>query len=187
MMRHLRNKFGLRLKVTWVGLSGTILALSMATAAVMFQIRWLITYEQGEAARMIAQGIGDAAELALAVRDQSELERLADGFMRNKQVLFIALYDKAGKCLARSVRDANAWNVYDRHAPGGDLFMLGRARVEVGPVLDGHRDGLPSCAQRLCGRLHRLRLPGAAGTKPVVNVHGVGAAAGGHGQGQHRQ
>ena len=106
MMRHLRNKFGLRLKVTWVGLSGTILALSMATAAVMFQIRWLITYEQGEAARMIAQGIGDAAELALAVRDQSELERLADGFMRNKQVLFIALYDKAGKCLARSVRDA---------------------------------------------------------------------------------
>ena len=60
-------------------------------------------------------------------------------------------------------------------------------RFQVRPRGHRHRYGLGTSAQRERRRPHHLGLSATCGAQPMVDVHGVGPAAGGHGQGQHGQ
>jgi signal transduction histidine kinase/DNA-binding LytR/AlgR family response regulator len=131
MKKYWHDMVSLRFKATLVVLTVTILALSVVTVASVMRVRRLITAAESQTVEAIAQGVGHASELAISVGDQRELSRVADEFLLNDQILFVALYDNSGKLLAHSTRDSAAWSYYAQHAANNENFILARQTVEV--------------------------------------------------------
>jgi len=121
----------LRAKATLVVLTVTVLALAVVTASSIIQMRHMIVADERETVETIAQGVGHASELAMTVHDEHELSRVADAFLKNDEILFIALYDNSGRLLAHSVRNANAWATFERQDADSQDFIVTRAPVEV--------------------------------------------------------
>ena len=89
-MKWLEN-LSMKTKVILLVLSVIIVALSIiAVSGTIFMHYW-ITDEQHQDVNAIAQNLAQSCELALAVQDVDELQRLADGYMWDPFVLFIAI------------------------------------------------------------------------------------------------
>ena len=106
------DKLSLRSKATLVVLTITTAALAVVAGAGIVQMQRQIIAEEQRTADAVAQGIGNAAELALAVRDERELARMANGCLRDPQILFVAIADAKAKILAKAQRDPQAWQSY---------------------------------------------------------------------------
>jgi Amt family ammonium transporter len=131
MKRNWHDNLSLRVKATLVVLSATLLALSIVAAAGVIQMRQLISAEELRTVNAITQGVGHASELSLAVRDRKELSRVAEGFLNNDQIVFVAIYDDAGKLIAHSAREEQAWNRYLAGDKGNEEFVLGWQSINV--------------------------------------------------------
>jgi signal transduction histidine kinase/CheY-like chemotaxis protein/HPt (histidine-containing phosphotransfer) domain-containing protein len=100
-------------------------ALAIVAIADMVQMRRQIIASRQRTAEAVAQGIGHASELALAVRDERELGRLVDVFLGDSQIVFIAIYDQHGKILAHGDTNPAAWEAHQKGTNGGDDFLVG--------------------------------------------------------------
>ena len=87
----------------------SLLALVGVAVSGVLQMRGLLAAEEQQTVQAVAQALGNAAELALAVRDETERSRLADRFMENPQIALITVCDKNGKLAVERARAAGLW------------------------------------------------------------------------------
>ena len=130
MLRKSCSKLSLRVKATCLSLAITTLSLIIVATTGIIQIRGQIEAEQVRSADAVAMGMARAAELALSVGDRTELNRLAAGFLRDENVLFLAVYDKGNQPLGLAVRDATAWNAYQGGVRDGARCVVADRKVE---------------------------------------------------------
>jgi sensor histidine kinase regulating citrate/malate metabolism len=107
-MRRSWANLSLRLKITLAVLLLLLLALGMASAAVIVLMNRQIAREQQRSAEAIALSLARASELALAVQDKNELNRLVEAFLEHRDVDFIVIEDEKGQAVASGVRKFSA-------------------------------------------------------------------------------
>jgi signal transduction histidine kinase/DNA-binding response OmpR family regulator/HPt (histidine-containing phosphotransfer) domain-containing protein len=110
--------FTLRTKATLIVVAVVAVSLALATAINIYQTNHLIKSEQKRAAEAIVQGLAQAAELPMIVQDQQEMSRLLDGFLWNKQVQFLLLYNSDNEIVARRVLDEDAFTHFYQNGNG---------------------------------------------------------------------
>jgi signal transduction histidine kinase/CheY-like chemotaxis protein len=121
----------LRTKATALVLVVTVLALAVTAAANITRSNRTIAGEQRRSVTAMAQSLARAAELAVAVRDRTELTRLAEGFAWDSQVLFIAVYAD-DRLLAHVSRDQGAWEAYSPAGEAPPGVLVGSQPVRLG-------------------------------------------------------
>jgi HAMP domain-containing protein len=169
MKKRRADMFGIRLKATSVVLLGTVLALVLAASAGTVQMLRVVAGAEQRAVHDIAQGVGTASELALAVHDTQELNRVASAFLRNDQVLFVALYDQSEKLIASSVRDKTAWDRFNANSNDHGNFMVERQAVSV-ESQNNDLDPVSGEGGENAGATGSARKPGAGLLKQVGSV-----------------
>jgi signal transduction histidine kinase/DNA-binding response OmpR family regulator/HPt (histidine-containing phosphotransfer) domain-containing protein len=117
--------------VIGVSLAITTLALTLAATVSILQMRYQLKAGQGRSANSVALGIARASELAMNVADTAEVSRLANSFLRDPDILFIAAYGKAPQPLVVAVRDQPAWDGYRAGTLNADRCVLGEHAVDV--------------------------------------------------------
>jgi signal transduction histidine kinase/CheY-like chemotaxis protein/HPt (histidine-containing phosphotransfer) domain-containing protein len=130
MLQKSCSKLSLRVKATCLSLAITTLSLIIVATTGIIQIRGQIEAEQYRSADAVAMGMARAAELALSVGDKAELNRLAASFLRDENVLFLAVYDKGTAPLGLGVRDAAAWSAYQRGTRDAAHCVVADRKVE---------------------------------------------------------
>ncbi len=135
-----------------------VLAILLATAAVTAVVtirasNRSLAAEQRRAANLVAMSLARAAELAIAVRDEAELKRLATAFLFDESVVFIGIDDAGGKLLANIVREDQLSGTGDSYE--GERFLMGRADAvlseeEVGDTA-GPQQANAATARRIGG------------------------------------
>jgi len=130
-MRGWFNNLSLRTKASLIVLTVITLALSvMAVASTVYMQQW-ITKKQAQNVTAIAQNMARSCELALAVQDLTELERLAHGYLWDPYVLFIGIYDKNHELLAHAQQDEIAWRFYLEGRTKSRGYIVGRQPVRL--------------------------------------------------------
>jgi signal transduction histidine kinase/DNA-binding response OmpR family regulator len=131
MAKRWTDQLSLRSKSTLVVLA--VVATGLLTVALVGvgQMRRLVSAEALRTVNAMAQGLGHAAELALAVHDERELSRLANRFMRDDQILLVAIYGNNGKLITKAVRNPAIWDRYIHGRIDGDDILLGEQVVEL--------------------------------------------------------
>jgi len=150
-MKNWIDRFSLRTKAAVLVLTITLLALSVATIAGLIEMHRLFAAGNRGDATALAEGIGHAAEMALAFGDQQELSRLADGFLRNDQVLFVAFFDGKGTLLAHASRDSSAWEAYTENNIRSEDFVVARETVDLSALHLELKPGLSRKATEVPG------------------------------------
>ncbi|MBV8781791.1 MAG: hypothetical protein JO353_10375, partial [Phycisphaerae bacterium] len=130
-MRHWYAGLSLRTKVTGISVAITALSLAAVASIGIWQIGREIAAEQHRTADSVALGVARASELPMTVRDAKELSRLANSFLRDDDVLFVAVYGSGPKPLAMAVSDAKAWNEFTRGAVDRYRGIVGTHAIEV--------------------------------------------------------
>ncbi len=97
------TNYSLRTKATFIIVAVVAVSLSLATGITIYQTNKLIELEQKTSAESIVQGLAQAAELPLIVQDRRELNRLLNGFLWNKQIQFLLIYNGKGEIVARRI------------------------------------------------------------------------------------
>ena len=112
MFGRLYSRMSLRTKAISITVGITTSSLALVAATSVIQLRRQINAEQRRAADSMALAVARSSELALAVRDKRELGRLAASFLRDENILFIALYTDKGEILTSAVHDLDAWDQF---------------------------------------------------------------------------
>ncbi|HWE04490.1 MAG TPA: response regulator [Tepidisphaeraceae bacterium] len=134
MLRRWYSTLSLRAKAIGITVAITTIALSVVAATCVVQLRRQISDEQRRAADSMAMGFARASELAMAVRDTQELSRLANSFLRDPNVLFIAAYSGAEtRPLATAGRDRQAWESFQNGRLDNVNCVVGEHRLEPAP------------------------------------------------------
>ncbi len=136
MLRKWLPNLRLRTKAMIVSLSVATLSLSLVAVAGLLQIRREIASEQHRTADSVAKGVARASQLALSVRDTHELTRVANAFLRDENVLFVAIYADSAQPVASASRDRAAWEGYLRGAVDKNRCIVGDDQVEALGQLD---------------------------------------------------
>jgi len=129
-MQHWYAGLSLRTKVTGITVAITVLSLTAVASIGIFQIGREIAAEQHRTADSVALGVARASELAMTVRDTRELSRLANSFLRDDNVLFVAMYADGAKPLAMAVRDATSWEQFAHGGVDKNRGVVGTHSVE---------------------------------------------------------
>jgi signal transduction histidine kinase/CheY-like chemotaxis protein/HPt (histidine-containing phosphotransfer) domain-containing protein len=130
-MRHWYAGLSLRTKITCITVLTTILSLTAVATLGIFQIGREIASEQHRTADSVALGVARASELAMTVRDGKELTRLANNFLRDENVLFVAIYEPdATKPLAMAVRDGTSWEQFCSGMVDQHLGVVGAHSID---------------------------------------------------------
>jgi len=132
------NRFSLRFKIT--------LFIFLLSSTVLFSITYLhlraLQKQKVEDENSLVStnlvSLGNAAELALVVKDSVELARLAKVFLWDENIAFISIFDEHGKLLAFEAQNLVVWkkmylgqrvrnyNVYSQLVyTQGDPFLIG--------------------------------------------------------------
>jgi PAS domain S-box-containing protein len=106
------DKLTLRSKATAAVALVILLALLAVAVCDVIQMRRLAAVQEHQTVEAVAQGLANACELALAVRDERELSRLAERCMRDEQILLIAVYDNNDKLMTKRARTPELWERY---------------------------------------------------------------------------
>src|SRR4051812_3598530 len=128
-----RRGLSLRAKTTAITLSVILLTTSVVATTSLVQMGRQVEAEQHRAAQSVALGVSRASELALAVGDKKELSRVANTFLRDGNVLFVAVYRGnvgdgrgvgggvfPGVPVVTAARDVAAWRAFEQGRPPGD-------------------------------------------------------------------
>jgi signal transduction histidine kinase/DNA-binding response OmpR family regulator/HPt (histidine-containing phosphotransfer) domain-containing protein len=121
----------LRAKATAITAAITTFALFVVAGNDVLQIRSRIADEQHRSADAIAQGLARASERPVAMGDAAELSRLCNSFLRDDNVLFIAVLGEGQHPLASAVRDPAAWELFMRGKRAPNHFVVGQRPVEA--------------------------------------------------------
>jgi signal transduction histidine kinase/CheY-like chemotaxis protein/HPt (histidine-containing phosphotransfer) domain-containing protein len=142
-MAHAADKLTLRTKATAAVAFVTLLALLAVAVSGVVQMRRLVAAEERQTVHAVAQGLGNASELALAVRDERELSRLAERFMRDDQVLLIAVYDGDDKLITKHTRTPELWERYRQAIDDKNLLYFSQP-VTLGAMADEFAPASPA-------------------------------------------
>jgi len=109
--------------------------LSVAGGSSLWMMYNRITSEHQRSAESLARGLAQAVELAVAVEDQIELERLVRSFSRDRHVLFVGIYNQSNKLLAHQAQSLSDWQSFEQQgSTDSEQYTLGAATVEVQPA-----------------------------------------------------
>ncbi|HEX4052637.1 MAG TPA: response regulator [Tepidisphaeraceae bacterium] len=112
MLRRFSSRLSLRAKVIGISLIITGLALAFSAATSIVQMRYQIDTEQHHTADSVALGMARSGELAMTSGDSKELSRLANSFLRDPDLLFIAAYRNDSPSPVVAIRNRLAWDQY---------------------------------------------------------------------------
>jgi len=107
-------------------------AIAELAARRMRQMRQVIAADERRTIDAIVDGVAHTSELAMAVGDQKELSRLAKGFLRNDQIVFVAICPKQ-KCLVHLLRELR--DTAQRNAAFGDGSFCRRLKRLIKEML----------------------------------------------------
>ncbi len=130
-MRKWYRSVSLRTKVTGITVTITVLSLAAVASVGILQIGRQIVAEQHRTADSVALGVARASELSLTVGDTKELTRLTTSFLREDNVLFVAVYNANSKPLATAVRDAQAWQEFSHGGVDPNRGMISARAIEA--------------------------------------------------------
>jgi two-component system sensor histidine kinase/response regulator len=131
-MRRWHANLSFRTKVAGISAAITILSLAAVATIGILQIGSEVSEEQHRTADSVALGVARASELAMTVRDTKELSRVANTFLHDDNVLFVAVYGRSTtKPLAIAVRDATSWQQFLRGNVDKDRGVVGIHSVET--------------------------------------------------------
>ncbi|MCC6683282.1 MAG: PAS domain-containing protein [Phycisphaeraceae bacterium] len=78
-----------------------------------------------------------AGQLAMAVKDLNELERLASSFISESSVCFLAVYDaNSEKPIIQQVRDQNLWTIYLSGEGEGSAYVSAQRPIVLADLKD---------------------------------------------------
>ena len=160
MFDRILSRLSLRTKAICMTVGITTASLALVAATGVYQLRRQINAEQHRAADSMALGIARASELAMAVRDKRELSRLADSFLRDENILFIALYTDKGELLTTSVRDLDVWEQFQQGRIDQSKCAIGQHVIEPSVARDEFTEESQSDADA----------PGTTGSAGRANV-----------------
>jgi signal transduction histidine kinase/CheY-like chemotaxis protein len=130
------SRRSLRTKAIAVVLLIVTVALAIAATAAIMQTRYVIAAEQRRTVRSMASSLSRAAELAVAVEDKKEIQRLAQSFLRDENVLFVGVYGEDGELLVSAAQDRQAWQRYTDS--GGEAgYLLGESIIRLSAPQEG--------------------------------------------------
>ena len=121
----------LRTRATAITLAITTLSLAVVAAMSLMQIRQQIDEEQHRTADAVALGVSRASELAMTVHDRRELTRLAASFLRDENILFIAVQSERGQTLAKAIRDQAVWAMFVGGVMDTERCVVGARVIET--------------------------------------------------------
>ncbi len=124
------SRQSLKTKAIAVVLLIVTFALSIAAAAAILQTHYVIAASQQRAVDSMAESFARAGELAVAVRDTRELDRLAESVPQGRGVLFVGVYADDGELLFKSVNDEQAWQNYVNEGREAG-FLLGERTIRM--------------------------------------------------------
>ena len=127
MLQKLSSRLSLRTKVTGISVAITALALAFSATTSIVQMRYQVDTEIHRSAESVALGIARASELAMTVDDNKELSRLANSFLRDPDLQFIAAYGAGSKPRVVAIRDRQAWDNY----AAGALIRIGASLANI--------------------------------------------------------
>jgi signal transduction histidine kinase/CheY-like chemotaxis protein/HPt (histidine-containing phosphotransfer) domain-containing protein len=130
------SRLSLRTKVTGLALVISTTALAIVATTGIVQMRAQIEAEQYHSADSVALGIARASELPLTVGDSKEMSRLANSFLRNPEILFIAAYTDRPEPLVITVRDQAAWDSFRNGATSSANWLVGQSVVDAPSEID---------------------------------------------------
>ncbi len=125
----MKPRFSLKWKAFLLFAGVALLSLALPAWVQLKRMNLLIAQGESRSARSLAQGLAWAVELPLAVKDEVELKRITKKFLGEKQVLFLAVYDKENNLAASAARDQKAWKAFLSGKAPRDDFILGQAAV----------------------------------------------------------
>ena len=130
------RKRTLRFKATLVALTVITFTLTvMALASIIYMHRW-ITEEQERDINAVVQSLARSCELALAVQDLDELGRLANGYLSDPSVAFIAVYNQNGEIIVHARQNESAWTTYRKGIEDNRDFITRGKLVALDPALE---------------------------------------------------
>ncbi|MGA2583429.1 MAG: ATP-binding protein [Tepidisphaeraceae bacterium] len=129
MLRKWYSNLTLRSKVTGFTAAITALALGVVATMSIWQIHRQIDAEQHRAAGTVAMSIARASQLALTVGDAKELSRLANSYLHDQDILFVAIYGQHPTALATAVVDQRAWDEFSSGMAEDNRFIVGQEEV----------------------------------------------------------
>jgi len=118
------KNYTLRAKATLIVMAVVAVSLSLATAINIFQTNRLIESEQKKSAEAIVQGLAQAAELPMIVQDKQELDRLIGGFLWNKQVQFLLVYNNEKEIVAQRKLDDEAYDFFVKNGSNSGSLIV---------------------------------------------------------------
>jgi len=131
MLRWFSN-LSLWVRATMLGTALLALGLTIAACSSIALMNRSVETEYRHNANAIAIGVAGASELPLAVEDVDSLDHLAQSFLKNSNVIFIAIYDSKDRLCAKATLDEQTWKRYSQNLPGeGTQYFLGEAPVET--------------------------------------------------------
>ena len=146
MNRRTLSKLSIRAKVTGISLAITALALASSATVSILQMRHQIAAEESRSADSVALSVARASELAMNVQDTRELSRLANSFLRNEAIEFIAMYGTKPTPLVVAVRDKQMWNQFQAGTLNPDLCILAQHQIDELVDKDDFAGGLEPAA-----------------------------------------
>lgn len=85
---------------------------------------------QQKNADSIADGLAVTCELPLAVGDSEELKRLADRFVSEGPIVFVAVFNSAGELISHYCKSENMWEIYKKSG-SSDEYTIGESPVFI--------------------------------------------------------
>jgi signal transduction histidine kinase/CheY-like chemotaxis protein/HPt (histidine-containing phosphotransfer) domain-containing protein len=165
--RRWHSSLSLRVKATVITLAIMSFSLAVVAGAGILQLRYQIDAEQHRSADSVSLGIARASELAMTVRDSRELTRLANSFLRDPDILFIAAYADQPAPLAVAVRDQQAWENYKNNKIDNSRCIVGQHTVDALEGTDEFNPGIESDSPDLSGKNIATHRSGSIGVMVV--------------------
>ena len=126
-----RHRLSLRVRATLLVSFFLAAGLGVAAMTSIWRMNELVSSGQQRSADSMSRSLANAAELPLAVRDVKELNRLANAYLWDANVLFVAITDVKGDTVAAAVQDKNAYEQFKLKPQDTSLFYLSQKDVTL--------------------------------------------------------
>src|SRR6185436_5208866 len=132
-MALLQRPLSLRVRATLLVCCIMALALGLAAGSSIYLSNRLIAADQQRTADAIATSLAGACELALAVQDTDELNRLSHSFLYDRNILFVGIFDASQRLSASAAQSDEAWKGYRSGEAESDRYYKAERDVLVAP------------------------------------------------------
>jgi len=135
-MSILPSQLSLRVKATALILVVITVALGIAAATTTYQTSVLIAEGERNEVTGVAKSLARACELPLAVKDKTELSRLAGGVLRDEYTVFVAIYDNTNRLMAMVAEKEDIWRAYEEHRLTESELILHEEPVHLSTMVN---------------------------------------------------